>query len=259
MVQAHKVTREDMELDAGLPDDFIGTITKDTSFEINQEYAEAAGVEIPLLTLYLDSPAFDIPVSQGYSTGEKRNWKIKAKGKEITSEAIPDAHRFVQTCRAGQLVSRMFELVGGGDRVKGQEILMARHGEDGYWMTQAPFFYGLTFHWKRESLSQVDATKKSDVLLPVRYIENSNGAGATPAGTASTATATGAIATEEEIAKIVEKSVDKDGSPLTLLALRKAILATPELKGNKPLMNEIFNKGYLDTLIADGTIFVLDE
>ena len=156
-------TREDFDLETGLADDFDGAISE-AYFEVNPQYAEISGTTDPMLALVLESPGFDQPVETRYSTGGAKQWQTGRGGQEITSAKSPDSHRYNMNSRAGVLVSRMFELIGNGDKAKGQEFFLRRD----HYMTEGAFYIGLNFHWKREKLPTVGGEPK-DILMPNKY------------------------------------------------------------------------------------------
>lgn len=219
-----KLTRDDMELGTGLADDFDGTIV-DAWFEVKEKYAEIAGASDPMLILSIDSPESEKPIETAYSTGAAKQWEIGRGGKEITSMKSPDVHRFTMSARAGELVGRLFELVGEGDRAKGQDFFARR----GYWMSEAEFYPGLSFHWKREPKKTVSGEERN-ILMPTVFLGEAK------------VKAKKAVASEEDIERIVILSKGK-----TEDELKRAILKDKELKDNKPLMNEVF-KDFLTIL-----------
>jgi len=234
-----KPMMEDMELESGLADDFDGVIV-DTRFDMpREEYTAKAGSSDPWLILTLESPELDTPQEQGYSTGSAKQWQIGKGGQEITSARNPDSHRFNMNSRAGMLVSRIFQLVGEGDRKKGQEFFLSR----GYYMTEAPFHTGLNFHWKRESLPVVGGGT-SEALMPNAYLGEAKGV-ATPTRAAA------AEVSDEDVVRIQALAEGKAEREL-----KSACLKESDLKDNKALMNMIFNKGLLKNLEAEGKLTV---
>jgi len=92
---------------------------------------------------------------------------------EVISSVRPDSHRFHANSEAGMLVRRMLELIGNGDMKKGREFLSSR----GKRMTEAEFYIGLSFQWKRERITKVDG-QQVKLLMPVAYLgESSKGGG----------------------------------------------------------------------------------
>ena len=159
-----QVTREDLELESGLADDFDGAIVE-ARFGVREEYAAIAGVADPMIMLTIESPELPQPIEQGWSCGAAKKWEAGVGGKNIVSGAKPDSKKFNVNARAGALVMRMFELVGNGNREKGQEFFLKR----GYPMTDAQFYMGLDYHWKREPMSTVSGESR-DVLMPNAYL-----------------------------------------------------------------------------------------
>ena len=72
--------------------------------------------------------------------------------------------RFSTNSQAGMLVDRMVELVGNGDKSKGRDFFLKR-GQ----MTQAEFYNGLWFHWKRETMTTVGGQELT-LLMPTQYL-----------------------------------------------------------------------------------------
>ena len=232
-----KVTLEDMELETGLADDFDGAIT-DACFEVREQYAAISGTQDPMLILTLESPELDSSAETAFYTGAAKQWEIGKGGQEITSAKNPDSHRFNMNSRAGTLVSRMFQLVGEGDKKKGQEFFLAK----GHYMTEAPFYTGLSFHWKREKMSTVGGETR-DVLMPNAFLGEVKRA---PKGKTAVAEVS-----EEDIVRIQVLAEGK-----TERELKSACLKELDLKDNKVLMNKIFNKGLLKNLEAEGKLTV---
>ena len=102
-------------------------------------------------------------------------------------------------------------------------------------MTDAGFYEGLNFHWKRETMIDV-SLKESQVLLPVAYLG-------------------------EAVSVVKEITTGNKADTLVALAIGKtdrefktALMADPELKGDTALLNEVFNKGLMDKLIGEGKL-----
>jgi len=159
-----RTTREDFELETGLADDFDGLIVG-AYFGVKSEYAAIAGTSDPMIMLQLENPEFEQPVEQGWACGGAKQWEIGEGGKEIVSGTRPESHRFNMNSRAGKLVTAMFELVGGGNKVKGQEFFQKRDK----FMTESGFYTDLNFHWKRVPMTTVSGESR-DVLMPNAYL-----------------------------------------------------------------------------------------
>ena len=222
-----KLKSDDLVLDSGLADDFDGAIV-DAWFDIRPDYAVAAGSQDPMLILAIESPDLGQTIEQAYSIGGAKQWQATKGGKEVVSGKNPDTHKFNMSSRAGTLVDRMFQTVGGGDKAKGQVFFLKRD----HYMTEAEFYTG-NYHWKRESMKTVGGESR-DVLLPVVYLGESKAA-VKPVAT------TGAI--DEDITRIQALAEGK-----TERELKQAILKDETLKGKQDLLNLIFNKGLLTTL-----------
>ena len=223
------LTRDDFELEVGLADDFDGVIA-DAYFGTKAEYAAKTGSQDPMLILAFDSPDLEQSFEQAYSLGSKRGWETGKGGKEVISSVKPEAHRFNMNSRGGELVGRMVQLIGAGDKAKGQDFFVQR----GFTMNQAGFYTGLNFHWKREKRPTVGGTE-SDVLLPVAYLGIAVGK-ATP--------------TADDVVKaLLDLAAGK-----TERELKQAILKDGNLSKNEDLKNRVFNKGLLADLVTQGKL-----
>ena len=228
-----KLTREDMTLESGLADDFDGVIV-DLRFEVDSQYAAKSNSQDPMLTVVIDSPTIEEPITQRYSLGAKKQWRSAKGGREVVSGLDPNAHKFNVKSRAGTLVHRMFELAGDGDLNKGQDFFIDR----GYMMTQAEFFIGLNYHWKREPLPVVDAEAGTkDVLLPTKSL----GLGAAP---------TAAQAASPELdAEVVKLATGKDERGLKIAALKSEVL-----KKYPDYMRDLVSGSKIQELIGNNTL-----
>ena len=161
-------TRGDYELETGLFGGGEAAIV-DAYFEPNPriEYQQVAGSD-PGLTLILQSTELENPIEQWYSCGGKKQWQVGRGGSEINSAVNPDSHRFNMNSKAGILVTRMFEAIGGGDKAKGQDFFLKR---DRY-MTEAEFYTGLNFVWEQKSTSyNIDGQiKEGTLIVPAKYL-----------------------------------------------------------------------------------------
>lgn len=124
-------TREDFELESGLPDDFDAVIAK-ASFGFKDEYQKGT---VPLLLLDLEGPEVE-PLNVAFSIGA--DWKIVDGGKRV--EHPKGKKRFVRTAMIGRLI----------DRVVVQ--MSVPLWERGY-PFEAGIWTGLAFHWKREEIA----------------------------------------------------------------------------------------------------------
>ena len=232
-------TREDYELETGLADDFDGVIA-DCFFEVNPQYSEISGTTDPMLTLVIESPDLEQPAETRYSCGGAKQWQIGRGGQEITSAKAPDSHRFNMNSRAGVLVSRLFTLVGNGNRAKGQDFFIAR---DRY-MTEGTFYTGLNCHWKREPLKTVGGETR-DVLMPDKYLgEVSSDKGV------SRAAAGVAVAPTDDLDEIVVGMVaGKTDREVKMTAMKE-----DKLKGNDAYMKELISGPKLKQLEDAGKI-----
>ena len=229
-------TREDYELETGLADDFDGVII-DGFFEVNPQYSEISGTTDPMLTLAIESPDLEQPAETRYSCGGAKQWQIGRGGQEITSARNPDSHRFNMSSRAGVLVSRLFSLVGNGDKAKGQDFFIAR---DRY-MTEGAFYIGLNCHWKREPLKTVGGEPR-DVLMPDKYLgEVSPG---------KKAASTVAEAPTEDLDDIVIGLA----SGKTEREVKMKAMKEDKLKANEVYMRELISGNKLEQLEDAGKI-----
>jgi len=245
-------TRDDFMFGSGLADNFQGTIVE-AAFVVNKEYAEISGTQDPMLTLTLDGPELSQPFSQGWSCGAAKKWEATNGGKEVVSGVDPDAHGFNENSRAGQLVARMFKLVGNGDIEKGRDFFIARDK----WMTQADFYDGLTFFWSRESMKTVAGDSK-DGLMPTSYVATEAKKGAAKASKASpTPAATGDFSDElmERLAVFADSKTVKE---------LKVAVVNGELVGKdddqyKAFSTAVLKGTLIDKLKADNTLMVGPE
>lgn len=217
---------ENWEPEVGLLDDFDAVI-RDAYFEINEDYKKVSGSEDPMLTFDLDSPDLDKPMTQGWTCGASKEWKIDNGGKSVISGTRPDSTRFNSQSRAGLLVGKMIVLIGDGDKGKGQDFFSDRG-----LMNEAKSYIGLNFHWKREPMDVLGSGEKRDVLMPVAYLGLDEAA----------VKASSEVDFTEHYAAIVTlaKGLDSDG-------LKKAILGS-SLNDVKGLTNQVFNKGLIPDL-----------
>ena len=226
---------EDFELGSGLLDDFDGVVEDAWFAPPRQEYIDRTGGEpTPFLHLSIVSPDADQPIEQVYSIGTARQWQVERDGKEVVSGKKPDYHNFVANSRGGELVGRIIELAGGGDKAKGVQAVKER----GFLMTEAEFFVGLNAHWERESRLTVGGDTR-DILLPTAI----HGFGEAEA--VATPGAAGLPFSDEEIEKLVGLA-----SGRTEQQLKQQVMRDAGLKKNKELLNSVFNKNLLKELEA---------
>ncbi len=227
-----KPTRADMELGSGLINDVDAAITS-VFFGMKEDYNRVAGTSEPKLIFVLEGEELEEPQDVAYNTGAAKKWEVVKDGQEIISGVNPEIHAFNNKSRAGEVVARMFTLIGGGDKAKGQDFFLAR----GYYMTQAPFYAGLKFHWKREEMITVGGDKKP-VLMPVTYL-----------GEVASKAKKDVVVPEETITQIIALAEGK-----TEKELKQAIVKDPVLSKVTGLVNQILNKGLLKTLETDGKL-----
>ena len=233
-----KVTREDMELTTGLASDFDGAIDKAT-FGVRDDYAEIAGTSDPMLILTISSPEFDQPIEQAYSLGAKQQWQAQKGGEEVVSGINPNLHGFNMNSRVGSLVSRLFQIVGAGNKDAGKQHFV----EKGFFMTQAGFYTGEKCHWVREKMATVGGEMR-DVLIPNTYLGASKKVGKT--------TEVSEIPAEDLAALI--KLVDGK-SPIEA---KTSLVRDPVLKLNKVLLNAVVKDKLLEKLVEAGKLIEID-
>ena len=227
-----KLKEGDLEPESGLADDVDAAIVS-VRFDVRREYEEKSGSSDPMLLLMLQGPELDQPIEQAYSIGGVKRWEAQSGGRVVVSAKQPDSHRWNAKSRAGELVERMFALIGGGDRKKGQEFFRARD----HYMTEADFYTGLNFHWKREKKSTVGGEER-EILMPVAYLGEVKATAGVAAPSLSDATD-----------KLVVLAVGK-----TEREVKAALLKEPDLRDNTALLNEVFNKNLLGRLEVEGRL-----
>jgi len=151
MTEKSKATREDFELESGLPTDFDATITR-SWFGFKPEYQKG---ETPLLLLDLEGPEIE-PTNVAFSLGE--GWKIIDGGSRVEH---PKKKRFVMTSMIGHLIDRVVNKIG------------IELWERGY-PNEADIWTGLAFHWMREEISYPGLLEgkggKTSHLMPTDYL-----------------------------------------------------------------------------------------
>jgi len=222
--------KRDWELESGLADDFDATIV-DANFGVREKYVERSGSSDPMLLLVLESTDLDQPQEQGYSTGAAKGWEVIKDGKEIVSTKKPDSHAFVMSSRAGELVSRIVDLVGAGNKDTGRDFMSKRGLQ-----TQAQSYIGLAFHWKREERKTVGGDVRQ-VLLPVVYLGEKAGKASGP-----------------EISEADLEKIQKLAEGKTWTELKNALVKDPDIKKDNALMTLIFHKGLITKLETEGKL-----
>jgi len=97
-----KATREDFELESGLPDDFDAVITR-SWFGFKEEYQKG---QVPLLLLDLEGAEIE-PQNVAFSIGA--DWKI-VEGNRVEHPKVKK--RFVVTSMIGHLIDRVVNKIG---------------------------------------------------------------------------------------------------------------------------------------------------
>ena len=239
-------TREDYNLETGLADDFDGAIT-DAFFEVNVRYAEVSGTADPMLTIVIETDSIEQPVENRYSCGGAKKWQISRNGKEVISGKNPDSHGFVRTSRAGAMVDRMFELVGGGNKEKGVAFFQAR---DRY-MTEGEFYTDLNFHWKREPMKVVGSSDTRDILMPSVFLgEVGKKTVSAKTGITTTTTTTTAATSDDELDNILIELV----SGKTEKEVKVAATRNDKLRASTDYMRNLISGTKLTDLEKSGKI-----
>lgn len=146
-----KATKEDFELESGLPDDFDAMITR-SWFGFKEEYQKG---QVPLLLLDLEGAEIE-PQNVAFSIGA--DWKI-VEGNRV--EHPKGKKRFVVTSMIGHLIDRVVNKIG---------IELWERG----FPTEADIWTGLAFHWMREEISYPGLLEgkggKTTHLMPTDYL-----------------------------------------------------------------------------------------
>jgi len=209
MTQKSIATREDFELESGLPDDFDAVITK-SWFGFKEEYQKGT---VPLLLLDLEGPEIE-PLNVAFSIGA--DWKITDGGRRVEH---PKKKRFVRTSMIGNLMDRVVNKMG---------IPMWERG----YPTEADIWTGLAFHWKREEITfgpgiLEEKGGKTSHLMPTDYLPDFQvGEGATPAVEP---------ALESKLAALAKAAENFN-------AFAKAALKVPGVGDNPRLINGILDE-----------------
>jgi len=148
-----KATREDYELESGLPDDFDAVIAR-SWFGYKEEYQKGT---VPLLLLDLEGQEIE-PLNVAFSIGA--DWKITDGGRRV--EHPKGKKRFVMTSMIGRLIDRVVNQMG---------IEMWERG----FPYEADIWTGLAFHWKREEFTfgpgiLEEKGGKTTHLMPTDYL-----------------------------------------------------------------------------------------
>ncbi len=147
-----KATKEDYELESGLPDDFDAMIAR-SWFGFKEEYQKGT---VPLLLLDLEGEEIE-PTNVAFSIGA--DWKVVA-GNRV--EHPKGKKRFVMTSMIGRLIHRVAHEMG---------IELWERG----FPTDAEIWTGLAFHWKREEITfgpgiLEEKGGKTTHLMPTDYL-----------------------------------------------------------------------------------------
>ena len=211
MTNKSNATRDDFELDSGLPDDFDAVITR-SWFGHKEEYQ---GGRVPLLLFDLEGPEVE-PMNVGFSIGA--DWKIVDGGKRV--EHPRGKKRFVKSSMIGHLIHRVVEPMG---------IPLWDRG----FPTEADIWTGLAFHWKREEIAYgagilEDRGGKTVHLMPTDHLPD--------------------FAVGETAAPTVEPELESKLSALAKASddyksFAKAALKVPGVSDNSKLINDVLDEG----------------
>lgn len=205
-----KATKEDFELESGLPDDFDGAITR-SWFGFKEEYQKG---QVPLLLLDLEGEEIE-PVNVAFSIGA--DWKITDGGHRV--EHPKGKKRFVMTSMIGRLIDRVVNQMG---------IELWERG----FPTEADIWTGLAFHWKREEITfgagiLEEKGGKTTHLMPTDYLPDFKiGEAAAPAVEPEL---------ETKLAALAKASEDFN-------AFAKAALKVPGVGDNSKLINSVLDE-----------------
>ena len=159
------LTNEDFDLESGFASNFDGTITE-VIFGPNPSPQYRAKSAEPGLTLTIESPDLEEPVTAWYSLGVKKGWQVAENGASIVSSVNPNIKAFNMKSRAGEMIVKAITLVGDGDVTKGKAFFAKR----GFYMTQAGMLLGLNFHWMNVVLPTQEEGRTSNSLQPDKYL-----------------------------------------------------------------------------------------
>lgn len=202
-------TREDFELESGLPDDFDAVIAK-AWFGFKAEYQKG---QVPLLLLDLEGPEVE-PLNVAFSIGG--DWNIVDGGKRV--EHSKGKKRFVRGAMIGHLIDRVAVQMG---------IPLWERG----FPTEANIWTGLAFHWKREDITYgagilEDKGGKTTHLMPTDHLADFT------AGEAAALTVEPEL--EVHLAALAKASAD-------LTSFVKAAVKIPEVSANSALINQLID------------------
>jgi len=205
-----KATREDYELESGLPDDFDAVIAR-SWFGYKEEYQKG---QVPLLLLDLEGPEIE-PLNVAFSIGA--DWKVIDGGKRV--EHPKGKKRFVRSSMIGHLIDRVVNQMG---------IEMWERG----FPTEADIWTGLAFHWKREEITfgpgiLEEKGGKTTHLMPTDYLPDFKVAEA----------AAPAVEPELESKLVALAKAAEDFN-----AFAKAALKVPGVGDNPKLINSILDE-----------------
>ncbi len=236
---------DEMRTESGLISDVVGTITSAYFGPPTGKYAELGGVD-PGLHIVLEGEDIEKPYDQFYACGAAKKWQVAENGQALVSEVNPNSHGFNKSSRAGTLVNEMALKIGEGNLEKGLQFLADRD----YWMTQAPFYVGLTFFWKTKPLSTVakegEEKGSRDVLLPDKFIGASKPASA-PVNAAPPPPVQ-ADTSDLDIC-LIDLSHGKTFQEIRQLALKR-----DDFKANSAYMKTVINGTALARLEKDGLV-----
>ena len=250
-----KLTAESMEFVGSGLFEGEGVIDR-ASFGVKDSYATAIGSAKPMLLLTIRD-ADGNEYEQAYSLGDKMQWEASRDGNSVISGKDPDVHGWHPSCRAAAIVGWMFKavgakLTGGTDAVKNSLAGKKYFIDKGYAMTEAGFYAGEKFEWRRIPMDTVGGDSK-DVLCPIQYLGTSAKAKATGKASpkaASTPVSSGeSDVSEEDMAVLIEFCVGK-----TEPEVKSGMWRDANIKGNKTLTTAIMKGGLLKRIVSEGRV-----
>lgn len=198
----------------GLKSDFIGTVTDESEFTYDNEYAAGAVVA----KLYIVDEADGEEISQLYSTGKKV--EPSADGKEVEREDGSEMRGFNRQTNWQRLIDHLYTTAGGDAYMDGSDETLP-------W--QISVVVGLKARWDFIQYKNMDGEEK-DLLVPVEVIEVPGGGKAAKKAPAKPA----ARAKKEEEPDAEEK---EDAAPSAAdkaaAAKAKAAAAKAKAKGDE--------------------------
>lgn len=254
------------DLRSGLTDEYDGTVLGGR-FGTREVYGAAAGArpgEAPLmLMLTIQSDEFEKPIEEAWSIGA--DWQLKDEDdQEVVHVKNADFKAFTRNSKAGRLIASMCKAAGEGNIEKGKKFMSSR-GE----MTQIKPYTGLMFHFKRHEDRTPERLggKETTIVLAEAFLgEAPPTEASTPAArparkAATTATRTAPAPAKasafvvgdellEQIHALVLNKTEQQAKTVLFKELKSEL--APEVYS--PLMNEIYQRNLLKTLVDEGKL-----